>query len=102
VGRFRGYDDPAAHYAGVAECAPYVRRDARGRGVGRALLEAIAAEASRGGRHKLTAKIFTSNETSIELFRRGGWREVGVHHRHGRLDDEWKDVVVMELLLDPD
>ena len=97
---FAGYDDPAEYYAGVAEVALYVRRDARGRGIGRALLEAIAAEAARRGRYKLTAKIFTSNETSIALFRRCGWRDVGVHRRHGRLDGEWKDVLVMELLLD--
>ena len=99
---FAGYDDPAEHYAGVAECALYVRRDVRRRGVGRALLDAIADEARERGRYKLTAKIFTSNVTSIELFRRRGWREVGVHHRHGRLDGEWKDVLVMELLLEPD
>jgi phosphinothricin acetyltransferase len=94
------YDDPAEYYAGVAEVAVYVRRDARGRGVGRALLEAIADEAARHGRHKLTAKIFTTNETSIGLFRRCGWRDVGIHVRHGILDGEWKDVLVMERLLE--
>jgi L-amino acid N-acyltransferase YncA len=98
---YAGYDDPADYYAGVAEVALYVRRDARGRGIGRALLEAVAAKARRDGRYKLTAKIFTTNETSIALFRRCGWRDVGVHQRHGRLDGEGKDVLVMELLLDP-
>jgi L-amino acid N-acyltransferase YncA len=97
---FARYDDPADYYAGVAEVALYVRRDARRRGIGRALLEAIAAEARRDGRYKLTAKIFTTNETSIALFRRCGWRDVGVHQRHGQLDGEWKDVLVMELQLD--
>ena len=91
-----GYDDPAEYYAGVAECALYVERSARGRGIGAELLEALAAEASRGGLHKLTAKVFTSNEVSITLFRRCGFREVGVHLRHGRLDGEWKDVLVLE------
>jgi phosphinothricin acetyltransferase len=33
------------------------------------------------------------------LFAALGWREVGVHVRHGRLDGEWKDVVVVERLL---
>jgi L-amino acid N-acyltransferase YncA len=91
-----GYDDPAEHYTGVAECAVYVDRGSRGRGVGVALLEAVAEEASKVSVHKLIAKIFTTNEASIELFRRAGFREVGTHQRHGRLDGEWKDVLVME------
>jgi L-amino acid N-acyltransferase YncA len=28
-----------------------------------------------------------------------GWREVGVHRRHGRLDGEWKDTMLVERLL---
>jgi L-amino acid N-acyltransferase YncA len=93
---FSAYDDPAEYYAGVAESALYVDRGARRLGVGRALLEALALEAGRDGRYKLIAKIFTTNEASIALFRACGWRDVGVHYRHGKLDDEWKDVLVME------
>jgi L-amino acid N-acyltransferase YncA len=96
---FSAYDDPADYYRGVAETALYVDRGARRHGVGRALLEALADEAARRGRYKLTAKIFTSNEASIALYRACGFRDVGVHHRHGRLDGEWKDVLVMERLL---
>ena len=60
---------------------------------------ALAEEAERRGYHKLVGKIFTSNEPSIALVRSCGWREVGVHRRHGRLDGEWKDVLVVERLL---
>jgi L-amino acid N-acyltransferase YncA len=95
-----GYDDPADYYAGVAECTVYVNRDARGAGVGAALLAALAAEAPKAGVHKLLAKVFTSNQASIALFRRAGYREVGTHVRHGRLDGEWKDVMMLEALLD--
>jgi L-amino acid N-acyltransferase YncA len=94
-----GYDDPAEHYAGIAECAVYVDRGARGQGIGAALLEGLAGEASKVGVHKLVAKIFTTNEASVALFRHGGFREVGTHLRHGRLDGEWKDVLVMERTL---
>jgi L-amino acid N-acyltransferase YncA len=95
-----GYDDPADYYAGVAECAVYVAREARGAGVGIELLGGLAAEAPQFGVHKLLAKVFTSNEASIALFRRGEYREVGTHLRHGRLDGEWKDVLMLERLLD--
>jgi L-amino acid N-acyltransferase YncA len=89
------------YYSGVAECATYVERTARGRGVGRALLEGLARQAERRGYYKLVGKLFTSNLPSIELVRSCGFREVGVHHRHGRLDGEWRDVVLVELLLGP-
>jgi phosphinothricin acetyltransferase len=95
-----GYDDPAEYYAGVAECAVYVAREARRHGIGAELLEGLAAEAPKSGIYKLIAKIFTTNEASIDLFRRCGYREVGTHLRHGRLDGEWKHVLVMEQLLD--
>jgi L-amino acid N-acyltransferase YncA len=92
------YSDRCA-YAGVAECSVYVASTARGRGVGRALVEAVAAEAERRELHKLIGKLFPLNEPSLRLLRRCGFRDVGIHRRHGRLDGEWRDVVVVERLL---
>jgi L-amino acid N-acyltransferase YncA len=93
------YDEAHEYYAGVGEATLYVDPKARRGGTGRALLTALAEEAERRGYHKLVGKIFTSNEPSIALVRSCGWREVGVHRRHGRLDGEWKDVLVVERLL---
>ena len=93
------YSDEAAYYSGIAEATVYVARSARGSGVGRALLESLAAAAEARGDYKLIGKVFASNEVSLRLFSALGWREVGVHVRHGRLDGEWKDVVVVERLL---
>ena len=93
------YDDAHSYYAGVGEATLYVDRAARRGGAGGALLGALAVEAERRGYHKLIGKIFSSNEPSIALVKSCGWREVGVHRRHGRLDGEWKDVLVVERLL---
>ena len=93
------YDDVHAYYAGVGEATLYVERSARRSGAGQTLLNALGQEAKSRGYHKLVGKIFTSNRPSIALVRSCGWREVGVHRRHGRLDGEWKDVLVMELSL---
>ncbi len=93
------YDDAHEYYAGVGEATLYVARAARGAGIGRSLLNALAEEAERRGYYKLVGKIFASNEPSVALVRSCGWRQVGVHLRHGRLDGEWKDVVLVERLL---
>ncbi len=83
-------------YAGVGELQVYVDPAARGRGVGARLIDAICETAAGAGYWKLTGKLFPDNEPSRALFRRSGFRDVGVHARHGRLDGEWRDVVVVE------
>ena len=93
------YSDPHDYYATIGEATLYVARRARRAGVGRALLVALAEAAERDGYHKLIGKLFTTNQASIGLLRRCGWRDVGVHVRHGRLEGEWRDVLVAELLL---
>lgn len=93
------YDPVHDYYAGVGEATIYVARDARGGGVGATLLDELEAAARAAGYFKLVGKLFTTNSASIALFQGHGWRPVGVHHRHGRLDGEWKDVLVVEKLL---
>ena len=92
------YSDRCA-YSGVGEHGVYVARTARGRGVGRRLLEAVCAESERAGLHKLTSRIFADNATSRTAHVAAGFEEVGIQRRHGRLDGEWKDCVLVERLL---
>jgi phosphinothricin acetyltransferase len=96
--RIAAYSERPA-YSGVGEVSVYVDAAARGRGLGRALLEALHQSARENGFHKLVGKLFTDNEASAALVKRCGWREVGLHHRHGRLDGQWRDVLVVERLL---
>ena len=85
--------------SGVGEYTIYLRPAARGRGIGRQLLESLVTAAERAGYWKLQGRLFTSNAASIAVARRCGFREVGIYERHGRLDGEWKDVLVVERLL---
>ena len=93
------YADRHRYYDGIREATMYVERGARRRGVGLRLLNALAEAAEERGVYKLVGKILTTNEASIALVRQCEFREVGVHCRHGRLDGEWKDVLVVERLL---
>jgi len=96
--RVVAYSDRAA-YEGIGEASVYVDRTARGRGIGRQLVEELERRACELGYWKLTTKLFPENAASVALLRRCGWREVGIHLRHGRLDGAWRDVLVMERLL---
>jgi phosphinothricin acetyltransferase len=86
-------------YVGIAECSIYVAATARGVGVGSHLAEELATAAERRGLHKLLGKLFPANAASLRLVERCGFRTVGVHVRHGQLDGEWRDVVLVEQLL---
>jgi L-amino acid N-acyltransferase YncA len=86
-------------YAGVAEHAVYVARAARGTGAGRTALEALCRAYAERGFWKIVSRIFPENTPSLALHERCGFRVVGVYHRHGKLDGEWRDCVIVEKLL---
>ena len=88
-------------YAGIAEFSVYVERSARGTGAGRRALETLFVEAEARGFWKLVSRVFPENAASRALCRSTGFREVGVYRRHGKLDGEWRDVVIVEKLLGP-
>jgi phosphinothricin acetyltransferase len=96
--RLLAYSDRPV-YAGVAEVSVYVTAPARGHGIGTGLLEALQQRAVELGYWKLVGKLFTANAASAAMVRRCGWREVGMHRKHSRLDGEWRDVLVVERLL---
>jgi phosphinothricin acetyltransferase len=86
-------------YRGVGEHAVYVTRAARGQGVGRALLEALADAAERTGLYKLTSRILPTNAASLAVHRAAGFEVVGIQRRHGKVDGVWHDCVLVERLL---
>lgn len=90
---------PRACYTGVGDFSIYVARARRGHGYGRVALSALVDECERRGYWKLVSRIFPENEASLALCRAVGFREVGVYRRHGRLDGEWRDCVIVERLL---
>ncbi|MDT0328620.1 helix-turn-helix domain-containing GNAT family N-acetyltransferase [Nocardiopsis lambiniae] len=83
-------------YAGVAETSVYVAEDARGRGVGKALLYRQVTEADRGGLWTLQTSVFPENRASLALHHQAGFRTVGVRERVARHHDRWRDTVLLE------
>jgi phosphinothricin acetyltransferase len=89
-----------ACYRGVAEFAVYVDRDHRTRGAGRLALESLFEAAREAGFWKLVSRIFPENAAVRRLNEAVGVREIGVHRKHACLDGVWRDVIVVERLLD--
>jgi L-amino acid N-acyltransferase YncA len=90
---------PVSHrdcYHGVTENSVYVAREARGRGVGQALLGELVRRADALGIWTITAGILVGNDASVALHERCGFRLVGVRERIAVKRGEWRDVVLME------
>lgn len=86
-------------YAGIGEFSVYVARSARGRGVGRAAMSALVDAAREAGLWKLLSRVFPENRASLDLMAWSGFRQIGVHEKHGKLDGVWRDCVIVERLI---
>ena len=91
---------PRECYAGIAEFSVYVAGVAQGQRVGDRLMEAFLPACAAAGLWKVLSRIFPENGASLRLCARHGFRVVGTYERHGRLDGVWRDVVIVERLLD--
>jgi len=56
----------------------------------------LAEEAERLGFYKLLGKVFPENLACVRMVGRCGFQEVGLHRCHGRLDGQWRDVLLLE------
>ena len=83
-------------YQGIGEFSVYVRREARGRGVGRIAMAALVEAAKAAGLWKLMSRVFPENRASLNLMAWSGFKEIGVHEKHGKLDGVWRDCVIVE------
>ena len=83
-------------YEGVVEHSVYVAESARGRGVGRALMDALLASADEAGIWTIQTSIFPENAASLALHEAVGFRIVGRRERIAKLDGAWRDTLFLE------
>lgn len=88
---------PAYRYS--VEVSVYVEPQARGRGVGRALLLGLIEEIRGLGLRQMVGAISdsSSRDASIALHRSVGFVPVGVYRQVGWKFDRWLDVTLMQL-----
>ena len=92
---------PRPVYAGVVEHSLYVDAAARGRGIGRALLDALISSTERAGIWTIQSAVFPENTASLALHRAAGFTVVGTRQRLGRMPTgpfagQWRDVLLVE------
>jgi L-amino acid N-acyltransferase YncA len=83
-------------YRGVVEHSVYVHPEARGRGIGTALLRALIASTEAAGIWTVQSGVFPENTASLALHERCGFRTVGTREKVGRHHGVWRDVVLIE------
>jgi phosphinothricin acetyltransferase len=89
-----------AAYNHVADFSLYVERSWRNKGLGRRLLQALTERARQLGYHQMVLSAFPFNPAGLSLYRKSGFRVVGVYREQGFLDGRWVDTIIMEKLLD--
>ena len=83
-------------YAGVGEVSVYVSAAARGRGIGKKLLQALIGESEKENFWTLQAGIFPENISSLFIHKACGFRVIGTRERIGQINGVWRDTVLLE------
>ncbi|CAM3181364.1 N-acetyltransferase [Chryseobacterium flavum] len=83
-------------YKGVAEVSIYFDKNYQGKGLGSVLLKKMILDSEDHGFWTLQTNVFPENEISIKFHQKNGFRIVGVRKKIGKLNGEWKDLILFE------
>ena len=83
-------------YAGVGEVSVYIDGSARGKGVGKALLNELVHESELNNFWTLQAGIFPENIASIQIHKANGFRIIGSREKIGQMNGVWRDTLLLE------
>ncbi len=89
-------------YSLAAEISIYIKKEYRGKGFGKRLLEAILQEGRKVGLHTVIARIVEGNKTSVHLFESFGFNHIGILKEVGRKFNKLLDVHLMQKIFKDD
>ncbi len=88
-------------YRHTAEGTVHIHSNARGRGVGTALLRVLVDRAQALGKHTMVAGVDSENGASIRFLERFGFQKVGHLHEVGFKFNRYLDLVFMQYWITP-
>lgn len=83
-------------YAGVAEVGIYIGQEYRGGSIGDLLLKELIKISEANEIWTMQSGIFHEHEASIRLHEKNGFRIVGRREKIGKMNDAWRDTILME------
>ncbi|MEP6677605.1 MAG: N-acetyltransferase family protein [Ferruginibacter sp.] len=83
-------------YAGVAEVSVYVLPSAKGKGIGKQLLETLIIQSEQNNIWTLQAGIFPENKASLKIHQDTGFRIIGTREKIGKMNNLWRDTILLE------
>jgi L-amino acid N-acyltransferase YncA len=83
-------------YAGVGEVSVYVHNRARGKGLGKQLLQQLITASEENNYWTLQAGLFPENTASLAIHHACGFRTIGTRERIGKMNGVWRDTVLLE------
>lgn len=93
---------PRPGYRRSAEDSVYIAEHARGKGVGRALLDELLRRAARAGIRTVIARINDDGGPSVRLHRSAGFRTIGILQEVGEKFGQILDVRIMQAIVRAD
>ena len=90
---------PRAAYRFTCEDSLYLHPDAKGKGIGKAMLTELLEQSRRFGFKQMIAVITADTANSIAIHEKFGFRHVGRYEAVGYKFHRWHDIVHLQLAL---
>jgi L-amino acid N-acyltransferase YncA len=94
--RFVASFNPARVYEGVAEVSVYIDTTTLGKRIGSKLMERMIISSEMQGIWTLYSSVFPENTATLKLHEKFGFRTIGLREKIAKLDDKWRDTVLLE------
>ena len=83
-------------YEGIAEVSIYIDTEFLGKGIGSKLMEKAIHSSEDHGIWCIYSSVFPENTATVKLHEKNGFRVIGTRERIARLDNKWRDTLILE------
>lgn len=96
LGPFRG----GPGYAQTVEHSVYLMPNAKGKGLGRSLMDVLTKTATEQGHHVMVGAISRTNLAAVHFHQRLGFEPVALMPQVGQKNGVWHDLILMQKIME--